>query len=101
MCDSGRKNRLEASPVSTRSRTPGTLMMARTAAARLPWLIMQPFGWPVVPEVYTMVASVAAVTAPRRRAISAAATPCPARASASRPPPSICHTISSFAGCAA
>ncbi len=34
--DSGRKNRLEASPASTRSWTPGTLMTARTAAVRLP-----------------------------------------------------------------
>jgi hypothetical protein len=50
-----------------RSRTPGTASMAHTASVRLPWLTMQPFGLPVVPEVYTMVASVSAVTARRRR----------------------------------
>jgi hypothetical protein len=51
MCDSGRKNRVDASSASTRSRTPGTAMTARTAAVRLPWLSMQPFGRPVLPEV--------------------------------------------------
>ena len=75
--------------------------MAPTAPVRLPWLIMHPFGRPVVPEVYTIVASVAAVTAPRRRPISSAVTSSPVPASASRPPPSSCHTASTFATCAA
>jgi len=30
---------------------PGTASSARTASVRSPWLIMRPFGLPVVPEV--------------------------------------------------
>ena len=57
---------MDESGISTRSPIPGALVMARTASVRFPWLISQPFGRPVVPEVYTMVASVAGVTARRR-----------------------------------
>ena len=28
----------------------------------MPWVIMQPFGWPVVPEVYMMVEMSSCVT---------------------------------------
>jgi hypothetical protein len=51
-----------------------------------------------VPEVYTIVASVSAVTAARLRPTSPASTPCPARASASSPPASSRHIASTFAG---
>ena len=51
MCDSGRKTRVDASPAITCSRIPGALSVAPMASVRFPWVMTQPFGRPVVPEV--------------------------------------------------
>ena len=51
MCASGRKCSVRVCSLNTSSRTPSAAQTLCTSASRFAWLIAQPLGRPVVPEV--------------------------------------------------